>query len=86
MARLPGRADGQAFRSDVRDTCASNRHFLLAQKAQKITEYRDTAPLNLKKVEIEHIMGEMQGNGYPKKFIQKAVRDQLKKALVTPQH
>ena len=38
-----------------------------------------------KKVEIEHIMGEMQGNGYPKKFIQKAVRDQLKKASVTPQ-
>ena len=31
------------------------------------------------------IMGEMQGNGYPKKFIQKAVRDQLKKASVTPQ-
>ena len=28
--------------SDVRDTCASSRHFLLAQK---ITEYRDTAPL-----------------------------------------
>ena len=25
-----------------------------------------------KKVEIEHIMGEMQGNGYPKKFFQKA--------------
>ena len=47
MARLPGRADGQAFRSDVRDACASNRHFLLAQKkAQNITEYRDTAPLN----------------------------------------
>ena len=38
-----------------------------------------------KKVEIEHIMGEMQGNGYPKKFIQKAVRNQQKKALVTPQ-
>ena len=29
----------------VRDTCASNRHFLLAQKSAKITEYRDTAPL-----------------------------------------
>ena len=34
-ARLPGRADGQAFRSDVRDTCASNRHVLLAQKSAK---------------------------------------------------
>ena len=31
--------------SDVRDTSASSRHFLLVQKkAQKITEYRDTAP------------------------------------------
>ena len=30
--------------SDVRDICASCRHCLLAQKkAQKITEYRDTA-------------------------------------------
>ena len=38
----------QAFRSDVRDTCASKRHFFArAKKAQKITEYRDTAPLNL---------------------------------------
>ena len=34
--------------SDVRDICASSRHCLLAQKkAQKITEYRDTAPLIL---------------------------------------
>ena len=31
--------------SDVRDTCVSSRHFFLARKAQKITEYRDTAPL-----------------------------------------
>ena len=38
-----------------------------------------------KKGEIGHIMGEMQGNGYPKKFIEKAVRDQLKKASVPPQ-
>ena len=30
-------------------------------------------------------MGEMQGSGYPKKFIEKAVRDQLKKALVPQQ-
>ena len=36
-------------------------------------------------MEIEHNMGEMQGNGSPKKFVQKAVRDQLKKASVTPQ-
>ena len=34
--------------SDVRDTYASSRHFLLAQKsARKITENRDTAPLTL---------------------------------------
>ena len=38
-----------------------------------------------KKGEIGHIMGEMQGNGYPKKFIEKAVRDQLKKASVPRQ-
>ena len=32
--------------SDVRETCASSRHFLLAQKKRKkITEFRDTAPL-----------------------------------------
>ena len=37
-----------------------------------------------KKGELGHI-GEMQGNGYPKKFIEKAVRDQLKKALGSPQ-
>ena len=37
-----------------------------------------------KKVEIEHIMTEMQGNGYPKKSIQRAARDQLKEASVTP--
>ena len=37
-----------------------------------------------KKGEIGHIMGEMQGNGYLKKFIEKAVRDQLKKASVSP--
>ena len=30
-------------------------------------------------------MGEMQGNGYPEKFIHKAVRDQLQKASVTQQ-
>ena len=35
--------------SDVRDTCASSRHFLLVQKAQNITEYRDTAPLKHKR-------------------------------------
>ena len=34
--------------SDVRDTCASSRHYFLAQKStKKITEYRDTAPLTL---------------------------------------
>ena len=32
--------------SDVRDTCASSRRFLLAQKSAKITEYRDPAPLS----------------------------------------
>ena len=35
-----------ADRADVRDTCASSSHFLLAEKCAKITEYRDTAPLN----------------------------------------
>ena len=38
-----------------------------------------------KKGEIGHIVGEMQGNGYPKKFIEKAVRDQLKNASVPRQ-
>ena len=38
-----------------------------------------------KKGEIGHIMGEMKGNGYPKKFIENAVRDQLKKASVPRQ-
>ena len=31
---------------DVRDTCVNSRHFSSRKKAQKITEYRDTAPLN----------------------------------------
>ena len=36
-----------SFQIDVRDTCASNRHFFSRKKAQKITEYRDTAPLKV---------------------------------------
>ena len=40
-----------ADRADVHGTCAGSSHFLLAQKkAQKITVYRDTAPLSLKPV------------------------------------
>ena len=46
MARLPGRADGQALRSDVRDMREQPPFFARAKKAQKITEYRDTAPLS----------------------------------------
>ena len=47
VARLPGRADGQAgfSRSDVRDPCASNRHFLLAQKKRKKSLNIVTLPL-----------------------------------------
>ena len=41
---LGGEAVRAADRPDIRDTCASSSHFLLAQK---ITEYRDTAPLKL---------------------------------------
>ena len=41
------RTADQVVTSDVRDTCASNRHFLLAPKSTKITEYRDTAPFTL---------------------------------------
>ena len=44
-ARLPGRADGRAFRSDVRDTCTSNRHFLLSQKKRKKSLNIVTLPL-----------------------------------------
>ena len=38
-----------------------------------------------KKGEIGHIMGEMQGNGYLKKFIEKAVRDRLNKVSLPRQ-
>ena len=40
--------------SDINDTCASSRHFLLAQKkAQKITENCDTAPLKNRGVYVQ---------------------------------
>ena len=44
-ARLSGENVRAADRADIRDTCASSSLFWLAQKVQKITEYRDTAPL-----------------------------------------
>ena len=47
MARLPGRADGQAFRSMSATLARATAIFCSRKKAQKITEYRDTAPLNL---------------------------------------
>ena len=42
---LGGEAVRTADRADIRDTCASSSHFLLAKKVQKITEYREIAPL-----------------------------------------
>ena len=45
-----------------RDICANNRHFLLAQKSAKITDYRDTAPLKgaRRGEEAVHINGTAQ--------------------------
>ena len=43
---LGGEAVRAADRADICDTCASSSHFFArAKKVQKITEYRDTAPL-----------------------------------------
>ena len=48
MARLPGRADGQAFRIWCpRRLREQPPFFARAKEAQKITEYRDTPPLTM---------------------------------------
>ena len=45
QAAQVARTTGQAFSSDVRDTCASNRHFLLEQKKRKKSLNIVTLPL-----------------------------------------
>ena len=56
--------------SDVHGTCASSHHFCSRKKAQKITEYRDTAPLigRVRSIVISKLMVFSAPAGVPAKM------------------